>query len=126
MKSLALFAVRRRWYVLVLWIVLFVGMNIVSSSMGSAYKNDFTLPDTNSILATKLLQSGFPAKSGDTDQIVFHATSETLANDKAAINQMLAKVAKLPQVASVVSPFCDNVANQCPGAFQINKDGCIW
>ena len=125
MKSLARFAVRHRWYVLIIWILLFVGISAVSSSVGSAYKNNFSLPNTNSILATKLLQSGFKAKSGDVDQIVFHATSGTLETDRAAINTMLGKVAMLPEVAGVVSPFCDTVGTMCPGAFQMNKSGTI-
>ena len=127
MKSLARFAVRHRWYVLIVWILLFVGISAVSSSVGSAYKNNFSLPNTNSILATKLLQSGFKAKSGDVDQIVFHATSGTLETDRAAINTMLGKVAMLPEVAKggVVSPFCDTVGAMCPGALQMNKSGTI-
>lgn len=127
MKSLARFAVRHRWYVLIVWILLFVGISAASSSVGSAYKNNFSLPNTNSILATKLLQEGFKAKSGDVDQIVFHATSGTLETDRAAINTMLGKIAMLPEVAKggVVSPFCDNVGALCPGAVQMNKTGTI-
>ena len=48
MKSLARFAYRRRWLILVLWIILFLGMNALSQSFGTAYANTFTLPGTNS------------------------------------------------------------------------------
>ena len=105
MKSLARFAYRRRWLVLALWIVLFLGMNTLSQSFGTAYANTFTLPGTNSTHALSLLQSGFKSKSGDVDEIVFQAKSGTIASHRKEILAMDKKVAKVSSVASVVSPF---------------------
>jgi putative drug exporter of the RND superfamily len=105
MKSLARFAYRRRWLVLALWIVLFLGMNTLSQSFGTAYANTFTLPGTNSTHALSLLQSGFKSKSGDVDEIVFQAKSGTIASHRQEILSMDKKVAKVSSVASVVSPF---------------------
>ncbi len=105
MKSLARFAYRRRWLVLVIWIVLFLGMNALSQSFGTAYANTFTLPGTNSTHALSLLQSGFKSKSGDVDEIVFQAKSGTIASHRKEILAMDKKVAKVSSVASVVSPF---------------------
>jgi len=117
MKSLARFCVRRRWMVLGAWIVLFVGINIASFSVGSDYSNTFSFPGTNSVHALQLLQSNFKSNSGDVDHIVFDVTSGTLANHKSAIDATLAKVAKMPEVAVVVSPFID--------AQQMSKNGKI-
>ena len=117
MKSLARFCVRRRWMVLGAWIVLFVGINIASFSIGSDYSNTFSFPGTNSVHALQLLQSNFKSNSGDVDHIVFDVTSGTLANHKSAIDATLAKVAKMPEVAVVVSPFID--------AQQMSKNGKI-
>ena len=65
---------------------------------GSAFSNSFSLPGTNSTHALQLLESGFPAKSGDADQIVFSVKSGPLKNHEAAINKELATIAKLPEV----------------------------
>jgi RND superfamily putative drug exporter len=99
------------------WIVLFVGINIASFSVGSDYSNTFSFPGTNSVHALQLLQSNFKSNSGDVDHIVFDVTSGTLANHKSAIDATLAKVAKMPEVAVVVSPFIDSQ--------QMSKNGKI-
>ena len=123
MKSLARLTVRRRWYVLSVWVVLIVAINLLAHSEGSAYANAFSLPGTNSTHAVELLAK-IPAKSGDVDQIVLQARSGTLDQQRARIDAMLAKVARLPEVASVVSPFCPTSA-PCPGALQINRQRTI-
>ena len=71
MQSLARFCVRRRWWVLAAWVVVFLLVNGVSHAEGSAYSNAFSLPGTNSTSAQNLLKSGFPQISGDADEIVF-------------------------------------------------------
>jgi len=118
MKSLARLCYRRRWLVLAAWIVLFLGINIASQSFGSAFANSFSLPGTNSTHALSLLQSGFKSKSGDVDQIVFQATSGSIASHEKTIQSVVAKVDKLDNVANVVSPFVG-------GSLQISKDGKI-
>ena len=132
MKSLARFGVRRRWFVLVGWIVLIIGINVAAQAAGSAYSNSFSLPGTNSTQAESLLATAFAGQSGDADQIVFHVTSGTLTSHEAKIQAMLAKLQGLPDVASVTSPFCSGFsANQtlpngaCIGASQISKSGSI-
>ena len=125
MKSLARLGVRHRWLVLIAWIVLFAGINIGAQVAGSAYANTFTLPGTNSTHALALLEKGFATESGDTDQIVFHATSGTIASHEASIDAVLAKVATLPDVSSVVSPFCPTGETQCFGASQMSRDHVI-
>ncbi|MGD0691812.1 MAG: MMPL family transporter [Acidimicrobiales bacterium] len=118
MKSLARFAYRRRWLILALWVVLFLGMNALSQSFGTAYANTFTLPGTNSTHALKLLESGFKSKSGDVDEIVFQAKTGTIASHKKDILAMDKKVEKVAAVASVVSPFVG-------GSLQISPNGKI-
>ena len=118
MKSLARFAYRRRWLILALWVVLFLGMNALSQSFGTAYANTFTLPGTNSTHALSLLQSGFKSKSGDVDEIVFQAKTGSIASHKKEILAMDKKVASVKAVASVVSPFVG-------GSLQISPNGKI-
>ncbi len=124
MKSLARFSVRRRWLVLILWIVAFVGMNGLSIHLGSAYANAFSLPNTNSSRAMDLL-ARIPTAKGDSDQIVFQSRAGSVESHAAAIDAMLRAVAKLPQVSGVVSPFCPTGVTVCPGAHQVSADHTI-
>ncbi len=101
MKSLARFSVRRRWLVLVIWLILIIGVNAAAQSVGSAYSNSFSLPGTNSTHALQLLERGFPHTSGDADQIVFHATSGKLSADAGTITPVLTSIATLPKVGKV-------------------------
>jgi len=106
LKSLARFCVRHRWYVLFAWLALFILINVISQSVGSAYSNAFSLPGTNSTHAESLLSKGFPHQSGDIDEIVFQSTGGSVASHQATIQAMLLKVEKLPEVGAVLSPFC--------------------
>ena len=133
MKSLARLCVRHRWYVLAVWVALFVVINVVSHSVGSAYANSFSLPGTNSAAAEQLLAKAFAGQSGDADQIVFHTTGSPVASHESAIQATLATITRLPMVASVTSPFCsgafattETLANgACLGSSQISRDGSI-
>jgi RND superfamily putative drug exporter len=107
------------------WIVLFIGINIGSFSAGSAYTNTFSLAGTNSIHALDLLKSGFKSKAGDVDQIVFYANTGKLVGHERSIDATLAKIAKLPEVATVTSPFCPTTTSTCAGATQMSKNGQI-
>ena len=44
MKSLARFAYRRRWLILALWVILFLGMNALSQTFGTAVLQARRLP----------------------------------------------------------------------------------
>ena len=128
MKSLARFAVRKRWVMLAIWLVIAVGINAASASLGNAYSNTFSLPGTNSVHALQLLESAhLKGAAGDSDQIVFQATSGTVADQSATISAELAKIALIPKVASISSPFCPagSTPLTCPGAVQTSRDGTI-
>ena len=103
MKSLARFSVRRRWLVLIIWIVLILGVNAAAQAAGSAYSNSFSLPGTNSIHALQLLEKGFPTQSGDQDQIVFHARAGQLSGQITSITPVLNAMKALPGVGNVSS-----------------------
>ena len=121
MKSLAHLSVRRRWWILCAWIVLFLGVNVAAHTAGSAFSNSFSLPGTNSTHAYALLAK-VHGQAGDEDQIVFQATSGSIDQHRAAIETMLHRVAALASVASVSSPFCGAL---CFGPPQISVDHTI-
>jgi putative drug exporter of the RND superfamily len=107
MLNIARWTIAHRRIVVIAWIVAAVGIFAVSSSVGKKTASDFTLPGTGSQHAVDLLQSRFPAQAGDADQIVFQSRTGKLTDkaDRATIDWALARVAGLPHVTSVVSPF---------------------
>src|SRR6267143_1290433 len=73
LAGLARWCYRRRWLVVVAWIVAFVVVNVVGGVIGSAYTDNFSGGRPDSIDAFNLLKSRFPARAGDTADIVFTA-----------------------------------------------------
>src|SRR5712671_1746392 len=107
--------------VLIAWIIGVVAVTAISSSVGTQYANSSSSGNTESQRATDLLKRDFPAQSGDTDQIVFHATAGKVTDPtiQSRIAPMLNKVATLPHVSGVVSPYSKGNADQ------ISADGTI-
>jgi RND superfamily putative drug exporter len=120
MLTLTRWTIAHRRIVVVAWIVLAVGALALSQAAGKRNANNFSLPNTGSQSAVDLLQSRFPAQAGDADQIVFRTRTGKLgdASARAVIAPMLARVARLPHVAAVVSPYQ-------PGANAVSKAGTI-
>ena len=90
MKSLATWCVRHRVAVLLLWLAALVGMTLLSQSVGTAYSNNFSLPNTPSTQALKSVQDAEPSIAGDREQIVFHTTDGTKVTSpavQAAVNR---------------------------------------
>jgi RND superfamily putative drug exporter len=101
------------------WLIALIGFFAVGLLAGSAYTENDALPGTDSTQALSVLQANYPAQAGDSDQIVVQARQGTLRAPAAetAVTSMLARVARLPHVSSVTSPYG-------PGG-QISKDGTI-
>jgi RND superfamily putative drug exporter len=120
MLTLTRWTIAHRRIVVVAWIVLAVGALALSQAAGKRNANNFSLPNTGSQSAVDLLQSRFPTQAGDADQIVFRTRTGKLgdASARAVIAPMLARVARLPHVAAVVSPYQ-------PGANAVSKAGTI-
>ena len=79
-----------------------------SVATGTRYTSSFSLPNTDSTRALNLLEANAPAQSGDTEQVVVaSANGVTLTTPavRAQVNALLAKLATLPDVTSVVSPY---------------------
>jgi RND superfamily putative drug exporter len=88
---------RRRWIVLVSWLVLLVGFSAAGSSFAGEWAGDGQLPGTGSQRAQDLLAREFPQRSGDGGTIVLG----DITTDKRAADALLAEVAALPGVARV-------------------------
>ena len=107
MLKLARWSTTHRLYVVVGWIALLVVVNALAQSAGTSYSNNFTLPNSDAQRASNLLQSSFPAQAGDRDTIVYRVSSGTVTDPavRARMAATFAKVAKLPHVAAVISPY---------------------
>ncbi|PJM91894.1 MMPL family transporter [Streptomyces sp. CB01373] len=122
MAALARWCVRHRLVVVLLWLLAFGGITAAASVTGSAYSNDYEVPGTESGRATQLLKEGFPGLGGDSDTVVWHTASGTVrAPDvEQTMTRTLDRIAALPQVASVTSPYTDQGVQ---GSDQISHDG---
>jgi putative drug exporter of the RND superfamily len=120
MPGIARWTMAHRRTVVVAWVIAAVGVFALASSVGKQVASSFSLPGTDSQRAVDLLKSRFPARAGDTDEVVFHARVGTLgsAADRAQIESTLGRIARLPHVTAVVSPFA-------PGQHAISRDGTI-
>jgi RND superfamily putative drug exporter len=120
MKALASWCVRHRVIVVLLWLAALIGMSLLSQSVGTAYSNSFSLPNTESTKALALLQASAPSVAGDREQIVFHTTNGAKVTDpqvEATVTAMLAKIKTIAHVSIVASPYGPG------GAAQLSKDG---
>src|SRR4051812_40407929 len=119
MLGLSRWCITHRRWVVIGWILVAVVTTVIAGAVGRHYATDFSLPGTESQHVVDLLNSEFPAQSGDTDTIVWHTPSGTVddANVRNQIEPLLAKATKMPHVVSVVSPYDQ------AGAVQVSKDG---
>ena len=106
-----------RWWVLVIWIVSLVGVNVAAQALGSNFSNNLS-GGTQS--AQQILNTQFPAQSGSPAQVVITTTAPfTDPTERARTAQLVAALTPLAHVASVTSPFSPE------GAVQISRDGHI-
>jgi putative drug exporter of the RND superfamily len=107
MLKLARWSTTHRRYVIVGWIALLLVINVLAQSAGTSYSNNFTLPNSDAQRASNLLTRSFPAQAGDRDTIVYRVASGNVGDPtvRARMSAMFAQVAKLPHVASVISPY---------------------
>src|SRR5664279_3381314 len=118
MRKLATWCFRHRLMVVIAWIVALVGLTAIHTAAGSAYTDNFKLPHTGSFDAIRLLQRSNPRTSGETDQLVIAVTKGKVTDPavQAQAKRLFSKVAQLPDIASVVSPYTAATSSQiAPG-----------
>ncbi|GAA3880884.1 hypothetical protein GCM10023084_37290 [Streptomyces lacrimifluminis] len=101
-------AFRRRRIVVMLWVAVLAAIGVGAMSAPGTSSGALSVPDTQSQRAIDLLQEEFPqaAADGATARVVFEAPSGqrlTSAN-KAAVESLVAKLEKSPQVSGVSVP----------------------
>jgi RND superfamily putative drug exporter len=120
MRSFATWITGHRKTVIIGWIVALIGVGMLASSAGSSFSEEFKLPSSDSQEAFELLETKFPAQSGDTAQIVYQAPGGV---ESAAVKQKMesvfAEAEALPHVSEVASPYVKG------GAGAVSDDGKI-
>ncbi|MEV5960663.1 MMPL family transporter [Kribbella sp. NPDC051952] len=97
-------SMRHAGLALLLWVVALVAVTAASTVVGSAYKNDNSLPGTDSQRVTDLFSQHQPQGDTASVQIVLQAGGG-LEAEKPRVLSMLAALRTLPHVASVADPF---------------------
>ena len=108
LAGLARWCYRRRRLVVLSWIVGFVVLNALGGVIGSAFSDNFSGSHSDSIAAFDLLKARFPARAGDTADIVF--TSPKGVNDgevRGAMEPLFAEVGpgKVAHVVAIDTPY---------------------
>jgi RND superfamily putative drug exporter len=121
MRALAAWCVKHRRLVVTGWLVALIGLSAVSHTVGSRYKDSFSLNGTQSFEALNLLKKVAPKASGDREQIVVAVTHGKVTDPavRRQVDTMLTRVASLGDVASVASPYA------ATGAAQISSSGQV-
>jgi RND superfamily putative drug exporter len=114
MSALARWCFRHRIVVFAAWVVVLAGLAVLGQAVKSNYDNSFSLPGTGSAMAQQLLAKADPAQAGDSDTIVWQVSTGTV-RDRAVVARMtgvLNRIATMPEVAAVVSPYGPHEAGQ--------------
>ena len=121
MRRLASWCATHQWLTVIGWIVGLIALVAIHTGAGSAYTDNFKLPHTESFDAVHLLQRSAPKASGETDQLVIGVSQGKVTDPavRARAQQLFAKVAALPDVAAVGSPYTAQTAHQIAPSGQV-------
>jgi RND superfamily putative drug exporter len=120
MRRFATWCTGHRKTVILAWIVALLGVGMLAGSVGSDFSEDFKLPSSDSTDAFDLLETKFPAQSGDTTTIVFKADEGVSSPAvRGTMESLFAEAKALPHVSEVASPYGGD------GAAAISEDGKI-
>ena len=107
LRRLAAHCYKHRWRVLISWVVLLVGVNVLAQTVGGDLLKTFSLPGSASQSAFDVLKRDF-ARKGDTGDLVFKVNGGGNVRSPqvmAEIQPVMAELLKQPHVVSVSSPY---------------------
>jgi len=121
MSAIARWCFGHRLVVIATWVVVLIGLGALAQAIKSDYNNSFSLPGTGSTVAQQMLANAVPAQAGDSDRIVWQVSNGTVRDRvvEARMTGVLNRIATMPEVAAVVSPYGPH------GGAQISRDGRI-
>jgi RND superfamily putative drug exporter len=120
-RTLARWCFRHHWTVIGLWIIAFVGMNVLGGIVGAANESEFESPQSESTQGFATVQEYFPefGGSGFGGSIVFQTDEGVRSPEiETAMTDLFDEVDQIDGV-NVISPYSEFGANQ------ISDDGTI-
>src|SRR3974390_3400847 len=126
MRTLAGWCVRHRRLVVLLWVAVLALSTMLGTTVGSAFSDSFSFPHTQSFDAINLLKSAAPARSGDTEQVVFGTSGDARLTDPAVgqrINSMVDQIRALPHVSVIQTPY--DASGQLVDTTNVNVDRTV-
>src|SRR5215471_4352945 len=118
LARLAAWCYRRRWRVLIAWIVILVGVNVVAQTFGGDLLKTFSLPGTESQRTFDVLKQDF-ARPGDNGKLVYRVKGDGNVHDPEVQQAVLAvanKLAAQPHVLCINTIY--GTAGKAPAACQ--------
>jgi RND superfamily putative drug exporter len=117
LRRLASVSYRRRRWVVLAWIVAVVGLTFVAGNVGDDFAEGFSVKGTESANAQDLLEATFPARAGDTGELVIDAPDGIdQPQVQARVEQVIAQIETVDDVEGVTSPYAPEGARQiAPG-----------
>jgi RND superfamily putative drug exporter len=106
---LARWCYQRRVLVLVVWLVAVAGIVTLALVSGGKTTDSLTIPGSESQRMASVLENKLPAAAGASTQVVFVVKSGAVTNSsyRPAVEEAVAKLGTVPQVAGVQDPFKD-------------------
>ena len=118
MGHLARWAVRKPVLAIISFFILFLVIGVLGGRFGGELKDSFELPGTESQVAQNLLSetAGADAATGATATLVWGVDAGTVtdATVKQTVTPLMEKIADLPSVACVQSPYGQTYGTSCP------------
>jgi RND superfamily putative drug exporter len=122
LKRIAEFAIRRRWFVVVGWIVLVVVLQGIAGAMGGAsYKDTFSLPHTETASVAQLLKrAGLDNQNGMSGTVVVRSGGAALTAEPPQLAPALRKLCSAgDRVTLIATPWqsidCSHAGASGPG-----------
>jgi len=119
MKTIAEFAIRRRWFVIAGWLVLMIGAQGIAAAMGgSAYKDTFSLPHTETATVANLLKNaGQDNQNGASGTMVIKNTNNAaFSGAPPQLQPALAKLCTSGDRVALISTPWQSIHCSNPGA----------
>ncbi|HST82826.1 MAG TPA: MMPL family transporter [Kineosporiaceae bacterium] len=113
LHRLGAFAFRRRWLVLIAWLLVVVGIAVASAGLKGTTSGSFSIPGTQSQKAIDLLEERLPAATGAAGRVVFAAEAgqKIDASQQAAIKTAVAAMGKASGVVQATDPFATGLVS---------------
>ena len=100
------FAGRHPWRIVAAWVVAAFAAIMLNGSLGGQPDESFSLPGAESQRAADTIQERFPQETLYTSNVIFHSEDGlTDPATKAAVEQAVEKLADVPHVIAVSSPY---------------------